>query len=177
VWRSKKLIIGVVLAAVMLVGSIGGVALADDPENEVHPRVEFLERLADKLGITVDELQEKIAEVRAEMPARSPGDWRGRPGPAGRLGNPGDMFGVDIGEDAWKEAMEEARERIQAGEDRHEVMSEILERFGIDVEEMEARCAEAWESRRGSFGPGFGFRVPGGMGRFHGFGDRNPPAE
>ena len=73
-WRSKKFIVGVVLAAVLLFGSIGGVALAQENESDSgdnnQPRIEFLERLAEKLGITVEELQAKIAEVRGELPAR-----------------------------------------------------------------------------------------------------------
>ncbi|MFC2003887.1 hypothetical protein ACFLV4_08130, partial [Chloroflexota bacterium] len=77
-WRSKKLIIGVVLAVVLLFGSLGGVALADEPENEIHPRAEFLERLAGKLGITVEELQAKMAEIRGELPERNPEDWQGK---------------------------------------------------------------------------------------------------
>ena len=54
-WRSKKLIIGVVLAVVILTGSLGGLAIADNGDDG-HPRVEFLERLAKKLGIPDEDL-------------------------------------------------------------------------------------------------------------------------
>ena len=182
-WRSKKLIVGVVLAAVLLAGSLGGVALANGVnEDDSQPRAEFLDRLAGKLGITVEELQAKIAEVRGELPKRDGESWNGGRGPAGCFGNPGGMLGIEIDEDAWKAAMAEAKERIQAGDDMQEVMAEVLESFGIDVEELKAACAEARKAHRemlgekseaGFFGPGFGFKGRGGpcdMGGMRGFG-------
>ncbi|MFC1917678.1 hypothetical protein ACFLXH_03395 [Chloroflexota bacterium] len=117
-WRSKKFIIGVVLAAVLLFGSLGGVALADDGGDNPQPGAEFLEKLAEKLGITVEELQAKMAEVREELPHRDGEGWHGKRGPAGHFGNLGDRLGIEIDEDALKAAMADARERIQAGEDR-----------------------------------------------------------
>ena len=170
-WRSKKLIVGVVLAAVLLLGSLGGIALADDSENEIQPRMGFLEMLAGKLGITVEELQAKFAEVRAELPERSPEDWQGRRGTAPYFGNLGERLGIEIDEDAWEAAMAEARERIQAGEDRHEVMSEVLESFGIDMEELEATCAGDADCEQ-PFKRGFR-----GMGGMRGFGGPFTPAE
>ena len=44
--RSKKLIIGTVLIAVLLFGSLGGLALANDGDDDPQPRVDFLEKLA-----------------------------------------------------------------------------------------------------------------------------------
>ena len=61
-WRSKKVIISVVLAVVLLFGIIGGVALAQENEDS-QPRLGFLERLADKLGITTEELKDKIFDI------------------------------------------------------------------------------------------------------------------
>ncbi|MFC2065855.1 hypothetical protein ACFLUO_02170 [Chloroflexota bacterium] len=165
-WRSKKVIVGVILAAVLLFGSLGGVALADDPENEIHPRAEFLERLAGKLGITVEELQAKIAEVRGELPERDCEMWQGKRGPAGHFGNLGERFGIEIDEDAWKAAMADARERIQAGEDRQEVMAEVMEGFGIDIEELKAKFAENADGER-PFKRGF--MDPRGMGGMRSF--------
>ena len=170
-WRSKKLIVGLVLVAALLFGSLGGVVLAHENENGngdiSHPRVEFMERLAEKLGITVEELQAKIAEARAELPASDGERWQGKRGPAGHFGNLGERLGIAIDEDAWKAAMAEASERIQAGEDRQEVMAEVLESFGIDIEELKAKFAgdaDGWRPFRGFRGMdgmrGFGGPVP-----------------
>ena len=169
-WRSKKLIVGVALAAVLLFGSLGGVVLAqengDDNGDNNQPRVEFLERLAGKLGITVEDLQAKIAEVRGELPEGNPEDWRGKQGSAGRFGNL--LEGLDEEtKAALKEAMAEARERIQAGEDREVVMADmagVLASYEIDVDELKAKFAGDADGerpfKRGFIGPrgmrGFG---------------------
>ena len=58
--RSKKLIVGLALAAVLLLGSLGGIALADDAGDSPKPGAEFQKELAGRLGITVEELQAKI---------------------------------------------------------------------------------------------------------------------
>ena len=167
-WRSRKLIVGVVLVAVLLLGSLGGVVLAQENEND-NPRAEFLERLAGKLGISVQELIDKIAEVRAELPTRDGERWQGRLGSARCFGNLGERLGIEIDEDAWKVAMAEARERIQAGEDRQEVMAEVLASFGIDVEELKAKFAGDADGKR-PFKRGFR-----GMCGMRGFGDPQPP--
>ena len=189
-WRNKKVIVGAILVVVLLFGSLGGVVLAQENENDNEdnnqPRIEFLERLAAKLGTTVEELQAKIAEVRGELPERNPEDWQGRRGSAGCFGNLAEKLGIDIDEDAWEAAMADARERIQAGEDRQEVMAEVLESLGIDIEELQAACAEARESRQGMlgeksegrlFGPRFGFMGPRGMGGMRSFVGPCAPAE
>jgi len=168
-WRSRKLIVGVVLAAVLLLGSLGGIALAQENESDNAdsnlPRVEFLERLAEKLGISVQELQDAIAQIREELPVRNGGMWQGRQWPADHFGNLGERLGIEIDEDAWKAAMAEARERIQAGDDRQEIMAEVLESFGIDVEELKATCAGDADGGR-LFK--HGFRSMGGMRSFGG---------
>ena len=75
-WRSKKLIVGVVLAAVILAGGIGGVVLADDNENGNQPGALFgalWDRVCgiyyEKTGDTIDQnaLQEAVAEARGEL--------------------------------------------------------------------------------------------------------------
>ena len=191
-WRSKKVIISVVLAVVLLSGIIGGLALAQEDEDS-QPKIGFLERLADKLGITTEELKDKIAEVRAEIqaefPERNLRDWPARRGHAGCFGNIEEMLGIEINEDALKEALAEAKERIQAGEDKQEVMAEVFEKFGIDIEELKAKCTEVRESHQQMFGdktdgrffgPGFGFKGPGGFHRMDGmrsFGGHCVPAE
>ncbi|MFC2002106.1 hypothetical protein ACFLUZ_06380 [Chloroflexota bacterium] len=164
-WRSKKVIVGVVLAAVLLFGSLGGIALANGGEDNNHPRVEFLERLAEKLGISVEELQDKFAEVREELPEGDCEMWQGRRGPAGHFGNIGERFGVEIDEDAWKAAMVEAREQIQAGGDRQEIMAKVFASFGIDIEEMKANCPVDTD---GELPFKRGFRGMGGMRGFSG---------
>lgn len=75
-WRSKKFIIAVVLVALVLAGSIGGIVSAqgDDEEEDTSPRAILLEKVADKLGIDQQQLEdafaEAIAEVRDEAQAR-----------------------------------------------------------------------------------------------------------
>ena len=79
-WRSKKFIIGAVLATVLLAGSIGGIALAADNGDESCHRAksgELLERVCeiynanpDRTGdIDCDELEAAFAGVRGEMRA------------------------------------------------------------------------------------------------------------
>lgn len=187
-WRTKKLIICVVLAVVLLFGIIGGVALAQENEDS-QPRIGFLERLADKLGITVQELKDKIAEVRAELPERDIGDWPDRRGSVRCFENIEEMLGIDIDEDALKEALVEAKDRIQAGEDKQEVIAEVFENFGVDMKELKAKYAEVRESHQQMlgeksdgrfFGSRFGFKGSGGfhrIGGMRGFGGQYAPAE
>jgi len=67
-WNSKKFILLAVLAAVILVGSIAGVVYAqDDEEEDVSPRAVLLEKIADKLGIDVQQLEDAFNEAVAEM--------------------------------------------------------------------------------------------------------------
>ena len=74
-WRSKKFIIVMVLAAVVAAGSIGGIALAQEDEGESPTTKlgEFMERVCaiyeDNTGIAIDQeaLREAIAQARSEM--------------------------------------------------------------------------------------------------------------
>jgi hypothetical protein len=75
-WRSKKLIIIAVLAAVVLVGSIGGVALAQtgDEDNSSQAQQEaLLEKVCtiyeENTGTTIDAqaLQEAFSQAQSEM--------------------------------------------------------------------------------------------------------------
>ena len=118
--KHKKLVISAVMAAVLLFGSIVGVAFADDGSNNPQPGVEFQERLAENLGITLEELQAKIAEVREDLPQGDSEHWQGRRGPAGGMGN---LF-AELDEEtrtALKEEMAQAREEM------HGKTTEILE--------------------------------------------------
>ena len=168
-WRSKKVIVGVVLVVILLFGSLGGIVLAQENENDNgdnnQPRVEFLDRLAVKLGITVEELQAKIDEVRGELPEGNPD---------GCFGNLAEKLGTEIDEDAFKAAMADARERIQAGEDRQEVMAEVMAQLGIDVAAWKAKFAENADGERPFK---HGFMGPRDMGGMHGFIGPCAPAE
>ncbi len=72
-WRSKKLIIVAVVAAVVLAGSIGGVVLANDVENQPGARHEaLLDRICKEntgIAIDADELQKAYAEAQSGMQA------------------------------------------------------------------------------------------------------------
>jgi len=68
-WRSKKFIISAILAALVLAGSIGGIVYAqEDVEAEdTSPRLELLDKVAGKLGIDRQQLEDAFAEAIAEM--------------------------------------------------------------------------------------------------------------
>ena len=75
-WRSKKVILMVLLAAVVLVGSATGVVLAQtDNDGDSQPRVVLLDRVAAKLGIDRQELEDAFAEAIAEIRAEALGNW------------------------------------------------------------------------------------------------------
>jgi len=73
-WRSKRFIIVAVLAAVLLAGSIGGIALADDEDNDgqiVAPCGALWDRAAEILRdsgveVTSDQLQDAFAQAGNE---------------------------------------------------------------------------------------------------------------
>jgi transcriptional regulator with XRE-family HTH domain len=146
--RSKKLIIGTVLIAVLLFGSLGGLVLANDGNDNPQPRAEFLEKLADKLGITLEELQAKIVEVREELSQGDSVGWQVKREFAGHFYSLGDKLGIDIDLDALKAAIADAKERIQAGEDKQEVMAEVMAQFGIDIDALKAKFAENNDGER-----------------------------
>ena len=74
--RSKKVIIGVVLAGVLLVGSLGGIALADDSDNGPAAKVgDFINNVIANYeretgdDIDDDALKAAFADARTEMRA------------------------------------------------------------------------------------------------------------
>ena len=75
-WRSKKLIVGVVLAGVLLFGSLGGIALADDGDDGSTVKfVEFIDKVVALYeqksgGDTIDNpeaLKEAVTEAKTQM--------------------------------------------------------------------------------------------------------------
>ena len=132
--KSKKLIIGAMMAAVLLIGSVVGVAMADDDNGAIQTPVGIQERLAEKLGITVEELQSAMDEIRGELPQRNCDGLQCERGPAGCFGS------------AFAELDEETRAALkadlaQAREDMQAEVAEIFASYGIDVDEMRAECA------------------------------------
>jgi len=77
-WRSKKLIFAVVLAVVMLAGSIGGVVLATDNGDDDDPEAKY-ETLLDRVyeiyqqntGVAIDQeaLKDAFTQARSEVQA------------------------------------------------------------------------------------------------------------
>jgi outer membrane murein-binding lipoprotein Lpp len=70
-WRSKKFIIVAVIAAVVLVGGIGGVVLAQTEnggEDGSQPKT-LLARVAEILDIDQQRLEDAFAQARSEMQA------------------------------------------------------------------------------------------------------------
>ena len=179
--RSKKLIIAAVLGAVLLVASLGGVALAQTENDEVSPPMSLLARVAEKLGIDEQVLRDTFAEVRSEMQAEYP-EGRTAHGPMTQVF---ESFGYD--QEAVQAVFEQACTELEAGTlegGRGAVMARVLEILGIDEGEWQAACAEVRQAHQEMlgerpegelFGPGFGFR---GHGRApcgpRGFGE--PPA-
>ncbi|HEY42034.1 MAG TPA: hypothetical protein G4O18_09320 [Dehalococcoidia bacterium] len=76
-WKSKKFILLLVLAAVIVAGSVAGVVYAqgEDEEEDVPSRVAILERVADKLGIDPQQLKDAFTEVINEVHAEFELKW------------------------------------------------------------------------------------------------------
>ena len=146
--RGKKLIIGVVLAVVLLAGSLGGVAFASDGEDEGGPADrfgEFMDRVCaiyqDKSGGDTienpDALKEAFTEARGEM---SPEGWSNR------------------GERDPEALQNRLQELFNEGKITQEQFDKMKERIDSMPDGM----------------PGFGFRGHGG---FQGFGGQCAPAD
>ena len=83
-WRSKKLIIAVVLATVLVVGSIGGVVLATDNGDDGEPEAKY-EALLDRVceiyqentGVAIDQeaLKDAFAQAQSEMQTEALETW------------------------------------------------------------------------------------------------------
>lgn len=83
-WRSKKVIFSVVLASIMLLGSLGGIALAADDEEEAQPQPETpMSALWDKVAtilqgegveVTSEQLKASFAQAQEELQAEARAD-------------------------------------------------------------------------------------------------------
>ncbi len=69
-WRSKKLIVITLLATLVLVGSTAGIVLAQENGGDSQPKT-LLARVAEKLGLNQQELEDTFAEARSEMRAEA----------------------------------------------------------------------------------------------------------
>ena len=65
-WRSKKFILVALLAAMVLAGSTAGLVLAQENGDDSQPKT-LLARVAEKLGINQQELEDAFAEAQSEM--------------------------------------------------------------------------------------------------------------
>ena len=193
-WRSKKLIIVAVLAAVMLAGSISGVALAQTENgDDSQPGARFgalLEKVCaiynanpDRTSdIDCDLLEAAFADARSQMPDEC--QYPGVRPAHGLMAQVFESFGYD--QEAVQAAFEQARTELEDGTlegGRGAVMARVLEILGIDDQDWQAACAEvrqAYQEMRGEkpegrpFAPGFGFH---GMGGLRGFSGPCAPAE
>ena len=66
-WRKKKFIIIAVVAALVVVGSIAGVVLAQTGDVNVSQPKTLLARVAEKLGIDQQKLEDAFAQAQSEM--------------------------------------------------------------------------------------------------------------
>lgn len=66
-WRSKKFIVAVLAAAVLLVGGIAGVALAQTGDANNSSEKTLLGRVASILGIDQQKLEDAFTQARTEM--------------------------------------------------------------------------------------------------------------
>jgi len=165
--KRKKLIIGALVAAVLLIGSVVGVAMADDNSGNIQTPVGIQERLAEKLGITVEELQSAMNEIRGELPQRNCEGLQCERGPVGCFGSA--FAGLDEETRAALKA-----DLAQAREDMQAEVAEIFESYGIDIDAMKAECAENAGNRL-AFQRGFMFGR--GMGGRCGFAGPTAPIE
>ena len=129
--KHKKLVIAAMMAAVLLFGSVVGVAFADDGSS----RSVFQEKLAENLGITLEELQVKMAEVRGALPQRDGECWQGKQEGDRYYCNPFEELDEET-QAALKEDLTQAREEMQAK------ITEIFESYGLDADALRSRCAQ-----------------------------------
>ncbi len=178
--RRKKFILVALLAAVVLVGSIGGVVLAQTENGDeggpgagfraMLDRVcEFYNANPDRPGdIDRDILEAAFNDARSAMLAERP-QCMPPNGPMEQV-----LENLGITDEAMKAAFEQARTELKDGTlegGRQAVMARVLEILGINEEDWQAACTE-----EGRPGPGFGPRGHG-MGGPCGWGKDSPQEE
>lgn len=75
-WKSRKFILLAVLATAILVGGIGGIVYAqENGDEDVSPKAVLLEKVADRLGIDVQQLEDAFTEAMGEMRDEAQLQW------------------------------------------------------------------------------------------------------
>lgn len=129
-WSKKRFVVISSLVAVLLFGSITGIALADN-EVEDTPKPVFVEMVADLLGITSEQLQSAFYEARDQMQELAPEDRNAEQFKDILAQILNTTYGIDV------EALEAAISQVK--EDMHE---QIGAHNSEQHEWLEARKAE-----------------------------------
>ena len=166
-WRSKKFIIVVLLAVVLLVGGTVGVVFAQtENENDTQPKTTLLARVAEILGIEQQKLEDAFAQARSQMRDEALDSRLANLVAEGKITNEeADQY------KAWLQArpdMEPFQQQLKEwGQARPDIPPELKE----------------WQEARpdiplpGPFGPLGGHGGFPGMGGMRGFGGLFAPAE
>lgn len=180
-WRRKKLMVAVVLATVVLAGSIGGVVLAQENEDSAKPGARH-EVLLDRVieiyeqdtGMTIDRehLENAFAqayeELRGEMPDGMP--HRGLPLEA--------LEKLGIAEQDFLAAVDQALNELgdeTPGPEHHKaVMDRVMEILGVDEADWQQAMTELREAHGHGFRSGMPPHMPFRGGGFNSGGA--PPA-
>lgn len=185
-WRGKKFLVIMVLAAVLLAGGIGGVALAQEEEDDAQPesqRGALLEKVCEiyeeNTGVAIDAeaLKDAFVQASREMIPEKPERFRlpicgpmfGRVGIPGIHGNILEELGINVDEleglrEEIKAVCDEVKNDVEsevltpdeAGAVIKDKILEILESYGIDTEALEAARSEALGARKGGCAEGEG---------------------
>lgn len=167
-WRRKKLIIVVVLTAVMLAGSIGGVVLAQTENGDDSQPKTLLDRVAEILvgegvNITSEQLKDAFAQAQSEMRTDALQSYLENLVKEGKI------------------TQEEADQYLEWWQSRPDMepFRQQLREWQQARPDMPPELKE-WQQSRPDVPVGFGFRGHGwfrGMGGMRGFGRLCVPAE
>jgi len=73
--KKKFIIVGAVLAALVIFGTIGGIALADDSTTTTTVADKFTAKVATILGIEESKVQSAFTQAREELRSEALDDW------------------------------------------------------------------------------------------------------
>jgi len=73
--KKKFIIVGAVLAALVIFGTIGGIALADDNEATTNVVDKFAAKVATILGIEESKVQDAFTQAREELRSEALDEW------------------------------------------------------------------------------------------------------